>query len=50
MLQYEEIDRITIDDVLRHPYILSDIKDHQKLIKPGINMASMIKVLSTRDR
>jgi len=39
MLQYEEIDRITIDDVLRHPYILGDVKSHQKLITQGINMA-----------
>ena len=28
MLQHEEADRISIDDILRHPYILRNTKSH----------------------
>ena len=49
MLQYEESNRIGIDDLLRHPYIIRDLKTHQKIIRKGMNMAKLIMILNTKD-
>ena len=49
LLQYDEINRIDSDELLKHPYIRCNLEQQREVNSPGIDMKEKLKVFNTKD-
>ena len=49
LLQHDEHNRLTIEEILNHPYIQKDASQHTKMFDNGFNLVTACPSFNSRD-